>query len=543
MKRNFIHTLLIILVLLVSCSKQPSASQSESAGVIPTTQPAPVSIWFPPYLPDALTKGYQPANGLRVSDSQASSELTLDVSDESLVAEWVYVLAAPFPTVADGISTRDLIQFWSGNQTADLPFDQLLVDGGTKAIYEKIWGPASVSNVSVVSRDELLSTAWEKKTSWAIIPFEMLEPRWKVIALDGQSPLDKDFNRSLYSLVVPFSMIGDPAVVGDFQTSFGRDSESPVFPATNRDPEKLTTVMVTGVTALVRGTAFLMERNGMTYPAIDIGDLLRNADILHISNEIPFTQTCPNPFANPENDANLVFCSKPEYIQLLEAIGTDVVELTGDHFRDWGADAMLNTIDMYDQRGWKYYGGGRDFADGIKPALFDVNGNKIAFLGCNAKPPGYATASDTSPGAVHCDMSIMADQVKQVVAMGYQPIFTFQHLEYYSYNINPKLVDDFHKAADAGAVIVSGSQAHQPHGFEFYKGALLHYGLGNLFFDQYNESQEQRKAFIDEHVFYDNRYIGTNLITIQFIDMARPRLMTEDERTELLQDVFFASGW
>jgi poly-gamma-glutamate capsule biosynthesis protein CapA/YwtB (metallophosphatase superfamily) len=36
-------------------------------------------------------------------------------------------------------------------------------------------------------------------------------------------------------------------------------------------------------------------------------------------------------------------------------------------------------------------------------------------------------------------------------------------------------------------VIVSGSQAHQPHGFEFYNGSLIHYGLGNLFFDQYNE--------------------------------------------------------
>ena len=137
----------------------------------------------------------------------------------------------------------------------------------------------------------------------------------------------------------------------------------------------------------------------------------------------------------------------------------------------------------------------------------------------------------------------MAEQIKEVIAEGYQPIFTFQHLEYYSYDINPNLVDDFHQAADAGAVIVSGSQAHQPHAFEFYKGALLHYGLGNLFFDQYDESQEQRKAFIDEHVFYDNHYIGTKLITIQFIDMARPRLMTANEREDLLENIFFASGW
>ena len=54
--------------------------------------------------------------------------------------------------------------------------------------------------------------------------------------------------------------------------------------------------MVTGVTALVGGTAFLMEQNGMTYPAIDIGDLLRSADILHISNEVAFSPKCPADF-------------------------------------------------------------------------------------------------------------------------------------------------------------------------------------------------------------------------------------------------------
>jgi len=287
----------------------------------------------------------------------------------------------------------------------------------------------------------------------------------------------------------------------------------------------------------------MMERNGMTYPVIDIGDMLRDADILHISNEVPFTATCPKAAYNMENRANLILCSRPEYIQLLEAIGTDVVELTGDHFRDWGPEAMTMTLDMYAERGWQYYGGGRNLADGMQPALFIHNGNRIAFLGCNAKPRGYSTASDTNPGAVHCDPDAMAVAIRDVMDEGYLPIFTFQHLEYYSYKRNLNLVDDFQWAADAGAVIVSGSQAHQPHAFEFYKGSLLHYGLGNLFFDQIKESFPQRQAFIDRHIFYDGRYISTELETIMFVDYARTRFMTEDERNDLLQTVFAAGGW
>lgn len=543
MKRKTFYLFFLILALLVSCSKSPEVIEEAISEEEPPAEPGFISIWLPPYLPEDLVKGYHLAEGLVEYQDQGFADLTLDVSDESLVAEWIYALTAPFPTVTDGIASRDLIQFWSGGQPSNLPFDEILVDGGTKAIFERLWGPASIPNVRVISKSELLSAAWEKRTSWAIIPFERIEPLWKVIALDGQSLLDKAFNLSPYPLKVPFSVVGDPNKAADFQSRFGGGSADPVFPVTNRDPDQLTTVMVTGVTALVRGTAYMMELNGMTYPAIDIGDLLRSADILHISNEISFSPTCPKPFARPDHDANLIFCSKPEYIQLLEAIGTDVVELTGDHFIDQSDESMLYTIDMYEQRGWQYYGGGRNFEDGIAPALFEHNGNRIAFLGCNAKPLGYSTASETSPGAVHCDMPLMAEKVREVKAQGYQPIFTFQHLEYYSYGINPNVAGEFYQAADAGAVIVSGSQAHIPHALEFYKGSLIHYGLGNLFFDQFKESMDQRRAFIDVHVFYGNQHIGTKLVTIQFIDLARTRFMTDEERVELLENIFFASGW
>ena len=540
---RFISLFVIFTVLLTACASSKTQATSTAPSTSPAETKASYGIWLAPYLPTALTEGLNlPENTLQVTD-QTTADLTIDVGADHTLAQWVYVLVAPFDTVADGISMADLQALWQGTINPNAPVEKVIVTGGTKSVFEKLWGNASLASVEVVSEDSLLDIAWGSPKTWAIIPFENLEPKWKVISLDGQSPIQKAFNADAYGLKVPFSVYGKTDQVAQFVQSYGPASTQPMLPATNRDPNKLTTVVVTGVTALVRGTAYLMEKNGMTYPAIDIGDVLRDADILHVSNEIPFTATCPAPFANPQNDANLVFCSKPDYIQLLESIGTDVVELTGDHFRDWGPEPMLYTIDMYNQRGWKYYGGGINLEDGMKPALFEHNGNKIAFIGCNAKPEGYATASATSPGAVHCDMDAMAKVVEQTVAQGYLPIFTFQHIEYYDYKANKKLMADFEKAADAGAVIVSGSQAHQPQALEFYKGSTLHFGLGNLFFDQYDEGFPQRQAFLDRHVFYGGRYISTELLTMMFTDMARPRFMTADERADLLSTVFTASGW
>jgi poly-gamma-glutamate synthesis protein (capsule biosynthesis protein) len=60
--------------------------------------------------------------------------------------------------------------------------------------------------VEVLETDDLLLEAWTVAGTWAVIPFEQIQPRWKVIALDGQSPLRKDFQPSNYPLAVPISL-------------------------------------------------------------------------------------------------------------------------------------------------------------------------------------------------------------------------------------------------------------------------------------------------------------------------------------------------
>lgn len=537
-----LSSIIIIVLFLISCTPEiPDSSEHASLTEIPDRR---YTIWLAPYLPQGLQDELNWSDSLLRVSAQSEADIVLDIGADHLVSRWIYALVAPFDTIVDEISLPDLKALWQGESLQDFPVEKLALDGSTRGIFEKLWGKPSPSTVSTIPSSDLLATAWEDGQTWSIIPFEELQPQWKVISLDGQSPIQKKFNPDGYPLNVPISMYMDEEILQTFESQSGTDFGGLLLPDSNREADKLTTVVLTGVTALVRATASTMERKGMTYPAIEIGELLRDADILHISNEVPFALNCPSPSANQQNAANLVFCSKPEYIQLLEAIGTDVVELSGDHFRDWGADAMLYTLDLYNQRGWPYYGGGASLEDGMRPALFEHNGNKIAFIGCNGKKlRGYAAAKTGEPGAVMCDMDAMENLVKEVIADGYLPIFTFQHVEYYSYKIDQDLVEDFHRAADAGAMIVSGSQAHQPHAFEFYKTATLHYGLGNLFFDQYYEGFPQRQAFIDRHVFYDGRYISTELFTIMFVDYARSRFMSEEERVDLLQTIFAASGW
>ena len=551
MKKSYLHRILLLVLLLTvsilstGCTPQEAAAPTPAsispATTQPTASPVPTStpilpqprLYIDPVIPDFYQESLTlPANWEQTEEADAAN-LTLSINTQQPQTRLIYALVAPFNTIDDNITSTDLRALWQGTTPAIASAQHLLVSRSTLNAFEALWGPPSSKTVTFLNQRQFSQRAWRKENHWAILPFQDLDAQWKVIAVDDQSPIHKGFAPTTYALTLPVAL-QQTAPIDEAAL------EALTLPPSNYDPEKLVTVNLTGVTALVRATAGLMEYLGTTYPATDIRDILIEADITHINNEVPFSPSCPLPV---EYQTSLVFCSRPDYIELLEDIGADVIELSGDHFQDWGPDAVRYTLDMYNQRGWHYYGGGADLDDAQQPALFEIKGTKLAFLGCNAKPKGYARASETNPGAMHCDMDWMTEQVTALSEDGYLPIVTFQHLEYYSYEIHPILQEDFRKMADAGAVIVSGSQAHIPQAVELYEESFLHYGLGNLFFDQYNESKETRQAFIDRHVFYNGEHIATELLTIEFTDYAHSQPMSLESRQSLLDIIFDVSLW
>ncbi len=538
---------LLWLVALCACGAAPTSIATPMPTASPVPQPtltlaqptatlAPrlATVWLAPTLPDALAKSFHLPMGMELAASRETADVRVEPGIGYLLSSWTYALVAPFPTLTDEVSLDELRQLWLQGSPVGEEGRTLLVDDSTLAVFSALWGGPSAA-VHTLPAGQLLNTAWDERSDWAILPFEQLEPRWKVLAVDGQSPVRKEFDSKNYLLQVSFSLTGPDELVEKLAPQFTQAAIAP----SNRAADHLTTVILTGTTSLVRATAGLMELRGMDYPAQDIGDWLRDADILHISNEVSFAKNCPAPLPH----TGLLFCSQDRYIQLMETIGTDVVDLSGDHLNDWGPEALLNTIGLYHQRGWQTYGGGVNVDAGKQPALFEHNGNKIAFIGCNFKQLGYASANSFTPGSVHCDPAWLYPAIAKLKAQGYLPIVTLQDDEYMEAIARPKLQDDFRSTADAGGMIISGTQSHQPQALDFRDGVFIHYGLGNLFFDQIHSWETTDQAFIDRHVIYNGKHISTELLTTIFVDFARPRPMTPDERRTLLKMIFKASGW
>ncbi|MBK8987785.1 MAG: CapA family protein [Chloroflexi bacterium] len=466
----------------------------------------------------------------RAGDSAATSDVVITtLAGDAALAAWVYAVAAPFPTIPDGLSLEDLQAAW---QTG-----QLTLTADVNATLRTLWGEPEQTAV-IVPAAELVDSLWAAQTGYddlhlTVLPFDQLEPRLKVLRLDGAAPITPDFDPATYGLTVAVSVTGDEAAVTAVRDLWDG-------PTGNRDPAFITTIAMTGPAGMRRAVADRMEKYGHTYPAEETGPVLQAVDIAHMSNENAFAPDCPP--ADPYDSDNV--CNRDEYVDLMPWMGIDVVELTGNHLNDWGAWAMLHTLDLYDELGFHIFGGGRNLAEAQEPLLLQHNGNKIAFVGCNPVGPYLGWARADYPGAAPCDdYGLITGQIRQLADEGYTVIATLQYLEDYQYAVLPEQHAAFRALADAGAAAVSGSHAHHPQGFAFRpNGSFIHYGLGNLLSDQM-WTLGARQTFIDTYVVYNGRLLSVDLWTGLTEDYARQRLMTAVERRDLLQAVFDASDW
>ena len=568
----------VLALMLAACSApfapEPTATplpptQTALPTAVPTNTPVPTATPFPiktiafyPSVPAVIREGLLPAlktfidsnpipnTQLQLTEFVTQNSPNVLIEPVGLCCEiggafhlefmtHTYAVAAPFPTPTDAISFTNLFKFWQGDAQALPGFSTLFVDETTRTEVTTLIGPPGPT-VQVVAASELVSATWGARPgALAILPFDQLEVRWKVLQVDylGGKPLnlfERETNNSEYPLSVRVGAVGDPQIVTALANA--------IPPSTNRDTNKMAVVAMTGVTALVRGTAVLMEQKGITYPGQLIQGWLATADIAHISNEVSFWNNCPAPTFND----GVSMCSRPNYIDLLKYVGTDVIELTGNHLWDKSPWFLTSTIQTYKELGWGYFGGGLDITDSLKPLTMTVNGNKIAFVGCNWFGADWAT--QTYPGSAPCGandphaLDLITPTIKALKEEGYLVIGTLQYLELYDYVASYQQALDFAALRDAGAVVVNGSQGHHVQGFDVSAQGFIHYGTGNLFFGD-QEGVGTHQTFVDRHVFYAGKYLGTDLRTAFIIDYSQPKPMTPEDRAALLKILFKASGY
>lgn len=409
--------------------------------------------------------------------------------------------SAPPPVVPPEPCVRWRFALTSGpfEPVLDIHLDKLIVK----------WRAGAIAADAATTRAlaPLLGTRGSGTAAWSIVPAHLVTPDRSVITVDGQHPIATE--------VLAGEVCAPDA-------------------APNIDPAKLTTLVISGTTALTGRTAERIDTHGVDDIVRHIKPFFTSADLVHVSNEVSFVKKCKPRTGQTE----LIFCSRDRYIELLEALNTKIVELTGSHLTDYGDRPFERTLAMYEERGWLYFGGGRTQIDATAPKFLEHHGNRIAFVGCNAVNEWVRHLS-RGHGTAACDRPRMKWQVADLRRRGYFTIATMQHRELRTHAPPPDLVRDLRSLAESGAHFVLGSQAHVAHPWDVHHGAYVHYGPGNLLFAQYRKGQ--REAAADKLFIYDNRLLAVSHIYVR-TEHGQPRPLDDRERARFLGELEAAAA-
>lgn len=493
-----------------------------------------VASGLPPQLTEALSSRGVLTATLSGAETDGDASLILSYAQTNGIPVYrqTFAVANRFQTVNASIRWQHVQAAWQGVSSR---YRLVAILAETRDALEATLGPAGPNVREYAAIDEIVEALAGDPFSLTFVPFERLTPQLVVVDIDGQNPVENNarFDDDAYPFAATVYARPGPAPA----PAAALDELLNALPDGNRDPERLTVVAMTGVTAMVRYTAAQMDQRGTAWPAEVIGPELAQADITAISNEVPFVEDCETDL-DPDN---LVFCSKPEYLEALLATGVDIVGLTGNHINDYGTAGARDALDLYAEAGLPVYGGGADLAAARAPLLVEHNGNRLAFLGANSYGPPSAWATEFSPGSAPFDLSVMSATIRNLKTEGEADV-VFAELQYQeSYYAEP-LADqrlDFRALVRAGADIVTGVQSHVPQAAEFLDGNLILYGLGNLYFDQMWR-EDTRQGLIAKHTIYEGRHLSTQLLPTILYDYGQPRWASPTEHAAILEKVFAA---
>ncbi len=425
----------------------------------------------------------------------------------------LWLPAAGFGALRTSVDSADLTNLLGGQ------LDERLILSESNADRLRRHGIVLHPRSQIVPDNKLFSALWRDKHSYTLLPFDQLHLRLRPLWLDDVPVVDQ---LARYPLI--------------FQSA-----------VPNFSSQSLTRITLSGTTAIARHTLPVIEAIGVEQAASGIGDYARRSDYFHITHEASIAPNCPRHTGVELGGVNSL-CMLRDHARLFDILDVDVVDLTGNHINDFGYQTFEDTLDYFEERGFALVGGGRNLEQARQPLILERNGSRIGWLACNNIGPYYAFANDDPdalggrrPGNAYCRGGWLRETLPQMAAEVDLVLMSVHYREFEAFQPMHQQRLDYQTYAEWGADIVIGTSEHKPMTFEFYQTrrgetAFIHYGLGNLYFDQLPWGN--RRFFLDTLYIYEGKLLTVELFPGIIDDRARPRLLAGEDLYNFLHFMF-----
>ncbi|MCK9519038.1 MAG: CapA family protein [Dehalococcoidia bacterium] len=390
----------------------------------------------------------------------------------------------------------------------------------------------------------------------AFVPLDELRPSVSALAVDGADIARGKGDPDAWPFVESVSVLG--------LTKAGKEAAPGILAALRTELPPITTVVATGDILQSRCSLEQIIATGDWGAALrgPVGEYLAAADLALGSLDGSIQDINPPFLCVPGTNLS----SPPEVMEALTLAGIDGVTVATNHIFDCGQEycgtqAFLRTLELLDEAGIKYVGGGINLEAALAPAIFAVNGVTFGVLGFDDVAAYELEATATEPGTAPLDDSYaeenaagepaffrpaeelsltrFVDRIQRLKSQVDVVIVQVQTGTEDTHDPSPRSIKALRAAADAGADLVVGNQAHHVQAVETRGDTFIAYALGNFIFDQVH-TPEHTQGYLLEASFHGKRLANVRMVPYQIEEKYKPTFVDGALRAKILDDVFSA---
>lgn len=220
-----------------------------------------------------------------------------------------------------------------------------------------------------------------------------------------------------------------------------------------------------------------MTLRELDYSLQEIKPILESVDYSLVNLECAVSNKKHIPI--PKCGPNLLNTSSA--LDAIKGLGFNAVTLANNHIADYGHDAMIDTLNLIEEKSIDYVGGGKNLLDASKILYKQIAGKNIAFINCCEHE--FTIATETLGGANPLNIpTITRDILTAKKCADYVIVIIHGGPEHYNLP-TPRMQDIYRFFVEMGADVVINHHQHCYSGYEHYKDGYIFYGLGNFCFD------------------------------------------------------------
>lgn len=554
------------VVLVRVRNETPAISAAGSPEAASATLPADVAVTYAGILPPALAGSH-----LKAATERDKPDITFAPDQPDGVVTRRFVPVAALGTGVDSLSAPQLagllnrsIGDWQA--VGGLPGKVTLAavvtpsDPNALALLRRWMGNVAENAATFGSYADLRAAMTAESGILALIPLDEVRFGQSAIAVDGIDPVRGKGDVGAWPFVERIAVVA--------HSKQGENAAPGIRAAIAERPAPRTTVVATGDILQSRCSLAQIRATGDWGAALrgPMAEYLAAAD-LALGSLDGSIQDIGAPYGCIST-TNLT--SPPEVIEALTIAGIDEVTVATNHVFDCGETycgdkAFLRTLELLGAANIKVVGGGKNLEEALAPAIFEVSGLRFGVLGFDDIAAEDLEATETAPGTAPLDDSYdderssvprepaffqsadklglarFTERIRQLKAIVDIVIVQVQSGTEDTHAPSPRSIKALRAAADAGADLVIGNQAHWVQAVEVRGNSFIAYALGNFIFDQ-TRTPEHTQGYLLEATFRGSTLAAVRFVPYQIADKYRPVFAPPAVRAKILRDVFSASA-